>query len=219
MPSQVRRRPLTRAAAPASSQGRSWTCSLARESGAGCAAMTRENRLRDRLMNRFRCLHQVRLRFPAGSAQSPVSACTLGGFRGAPLCDISTPGCSSLRSSQASSELCAALAGRAVASQLSASPSELAAPRPRGLLALLPVPSLAACLRVAHRVVAGRRSPRVGWRRSALCVLPGAVAGSVAHWRRPAQPTGSDPAAVRDWRTADPAARRALVCGWGEGLR
>jgi len=139
--------------------------------------MTREDRFRDRFSDRFRCLHRVRLRFPGAFAQAAVSACTRGGLRGASLCDISTPGCDSLRSSPASSEL------HTLASQLSAT-LELATPRSRAPLALPAVPApvtpLVASLTVAHRVVAGRRPLRVCSRRSALGVLVGAFAYAIA---------------------------------------
>jgi hypothetical protein len=151
---------------------------------AGCAATRLEDRLRDRPRGRCRVRNRARLRFRGGSAQSPALPRTHAAFPFVSLCDISTPGCNSLRSSPASSEL------------------------------------------VAHRVVAGRRSLHVGSRRSALGVLPGVLAFTVARWGHPANPSlmrrlagRVGPPTARDRRAARATGRRALAGGWGGGLR
>jgi hypothetical protein len=156
--------------------------------------MRPEDRFRDRPRGRCRVRNRVRLRFRGGSAQSPALPRTHAAFPFVSLCDISTPGCNSPATSQASSELCAPLVGwLALASQLGALPSELAALRSCRSLVLRsepdPVTSQVAASLVAHRVVAGRRSLLACSRRSALGVSSVAVAGSGAVSGHPGHPS------------------------------
>jgi hypothetical protein len=153
-----------------------------------------EARLQAHLQARLGARLRARLRFPLGSTGTTGLCCSQAGFQRSRLCDISTPGCNSLRSSQASSELCAPLMGcLALASQLGALPSELAALRSCRLLVLGSKPdrvaSQVAASLVAHRVVAGRRSLLVCSRRSALGAPSVAVAGSGAVSGHPGHPS------------------------------
>jgi hypothetical protein len=177
-----------------------------RRRGAG-AAMSGVVRLRFRLRDPSRFRRWVRLRFPALCAPLGAFPCTRAGLRRVSLCDISTPGCNYLRSSQASRELCSPLRGcLALTLQSGAPPLELAALRlcsplvPRSEPA--PVTSPVATSSVAHRVVAGRRLLLSCPRRSALAVLSRAVAGSGAVSGHPGHPSLT----------------RSLPGGFGSGL-